>query len=46
MALADGGRFNGGPVVIRLGAHVGFKTLNVVRRRTAAEDILAMGGPR
>lgn len=30
--------------VIQLGAHVGFKTLNVVRRRSAVEDILALGG--
>jgi NADPH:quinone reductase-like Zn-dependent oxidoreductase len=33
-----------GQSVIQLGAHVGFKTLNVVRRRSAVEDILAMGG--
>jgi NADPH:quinone reductase-like Zn-dependent oxidoreductase len=32
-----------GQSVIQLGAHVGFKTLNVVRRRSAVEDILAMG---
>ncbi|WP_280833125.1 zinc-dependent alcohol dehydrogenase family protein [Mycolicibacterium frederiksbergense] len=33
-----------GQSVIQLGAHVGFKTLNVVRRRSAVEDILAQGG--
>lgn len=33
-----------GRLVIQLGAHVGFKTLNVVRRRSAVDDILAMGG--
>lgn len=33
-----------GQLVIQLGAHVGFKTLNVVRRRSAVEDILALGG--
>ena len=33
-----------GQLVIQLGAHVGFKTLNVVRRRSAVEDILASGG--
>jgi NADPH:quinone reductase-like Zn-dependent oxidoreductase len=33
-----------GQSVIQLGTHVGFKTLNVVRRRSAVEDILAMGG--
>lgn len=33
-----------GQSVIQLGAHVGFKTLNVVRRRSAVEGILAMGG--
>ena len=33
-----------GQWVIQLGAHVGFKTLNVVRRRSAVEDILASGG--
>jgi NADPH:quinone reductase-like Zn-dependent oxidoreductase len=33
-----------GQSVIQLGAHIGFKTLNVVRRRSAVEDILAMGG--
>jgi NADPH2:quinone reductase len=33
-----------GQSVIQLGAHVGFKTLNVVRRRSAVEDILGMGG--
>jgi NADPH2:quinone reductase len=32
-----------GRSVIQLGAHVGFKTLNVVRRRSAVEDILALG---
>ncbi|WP_293343264.1 zinc-dependent alcohol dehydrogenase family protein [Mycobacterium sp.] len=33
-----------GQSVIQLGAHVGFKTLNVVRRRSAVEEILAVGG--
>jgi NADPH:quinone reductase-like Zn-dependent oxidoreductase len=33
-----------GQSVIQLGAHVGFKTLNVVRRRSAVEDILGLGG--
>ncbi len=33
-----------GQMVIHLGAHVGFKTLNVVRRRSVVEDILALGG--
>ena len=33
-----------GQLVIQLGAHVGFKTLNVVRRRSAVGDILALGG--
>ncbi len=33
-----------GQLVIQLGAHVGFKTINVVRRRSAVDDILAMGG--
>jgi NADPH:quinone reductase-like Zn-dependent oxidoreductase len=33
-----------GQAVIQLGAHVGFKTLNVVRRRSAVEEILALGG--
>ncbi|WP_319446474.1 MULTISPECIES: zinc-dependent alcohol dehydrogenase family protein [unclassified Mycobacterium] len=33
-----------GQSVIQIGAHVGFKTLNVVRRRSAVEDILALGG--
>ncbi|MFF3575107.1 zinc-dependent alcohol dehydrogenase family protein [Nocardia jiangxiensis] len=33
-----------GQLVIQLGVHVGFKTLNVVRRRSAVEDVLAMGG--
>lgn len=33
-----------GQLVIQLGAHVGFQTLNVVRRRSAVDDILAMGG--
>jgi NADPH2:quinone reductase len=33
-----------GQLVIQLGAHVGFKTLNVVRGRSAVEDILALGG--
>jgi Zinc-binding dehydrogenase len=33
-----------GQSVIQLGVHVGFKTLNVVRRRSAVTDILALGG--
>ena len=33
-----------GQMVIQLGAHVGFKTINVVRRRSAVEGILALGG--
>ena len=33
-----------GQMVIQLGAHVGFKTINVVRRRSAVEGILAVGG--
>src|SRR5271156_678056 len=33
-----------GQLVIQLGAHLGFKTLNVVRRRSAVEGILALGG--
>jgi NADPH2:quinone reductase len=33
-----------GQMVIQLGAHVGFQTLNVVRRRSAVEHILDLGG--
>ena len=33
-----------GQLVIQLGGHVGFKTLNVVRRRSAVDGILALGG--
>src|ERR1700730_9788248 len=33
-----------GQLVIQLGGHVGFKPLNVVRRRSAVEGILAQGG--
>ena len=33
-----------GQSVIQLGVHVGFKTLNVVRRRSAVEGILSLGG--
>jgi NADPH2:quinone reductase len=33
-----------GRSVIQLGVHFGFKTLNVVRRRSAVEGILALGG--
>lgn len=33
-----------GQSVVQLGTHVGFKTLNVVRRRAAVEGILALGG--
>jgi NADPH2:quinone reductase len=33
-----------GRMVIRLGRHFGFRTLNVVRRREQAEDLLQAGG--
>ncbi|MUL76030.1 zinc-dependent alcohol dehydrogenase family protein [Mycobacterium sp. CBMA226] len=33
-----------GQSVIQLGTHFGFKTLNVVRRRSAVDDIVALGG--
>ncbi|QRY46098.1 zinc-dependent alcohol dehydrogenase family protein [Mycolicibacterium boenickei] len=33
-----------GQLVIQLGSHIGFKTLNIVRRRSAVDDILALGG--
>jgi NADPH:quinone reductase-like Zn-dependent oxidoreductase len=33
-----------GKLVIQLGRHFGFKTINVVRRRSAVEEILALGG--
>jgi NADPH:quinone reductase-like Zn-dependent oxidoreductase len=33
-----------GRMVLQLGAHLGFKTINVVRRRTAVEEILGLGG--
>ena len=33
-----------GQSVIQIGVHFGFKTLNVVRRRSAVDDILALGG--
>lgn len=33
-----------GQSVIQLGTHFGFKTLNVVRRRSAVDDIRALGG--
>jgi NADPH2:quinone reductase len=33
-----------GQLVIQLGKHVGFKTLNVVHRRSAVAGILALGG--
>ena len=33
-----------GQLVIQLAAHVGFNTINVVRRRSAVDGILAMGG--
>ena len=33
-----------GQLVVQLGTHIGFKTLNVVRRRSAVEDILVSGG--
>ncbi|ORA28312.1 NADPH:quinone reductase [Mycobacterium aquaticum] len=33
-----------GQSVIQLGAHAGFKTLNVVRRRSAVDHIIALGG--
>jgi NADPH2:quinone reductase len=33
-----------GRVVVQLGRHIGVKTINVVRRRSAVGDILALGG--
>ncbi|WP_330249673.1 zinc-dependent alcohol dehydrogenase family protein [Nocardia sp. NBC_00565] len=33
-----------GQLAIQLGTHFGFKTLNVVRRRAAVDEILALGG--
>src|SRR5205085_4034028 len=33
-----------GRMVIRLGKHFGFRTLNVVRRRQQAEELLRAGG--
>ena len=33
-----------GKVVLQLGRHLGFKTINVVRRRSAVEEILTLGG--
>jgi NADPH:quinone reductase-like Zn-dependent oxidoreductase len=33
-----------GRVVLQLGRHLGFKTINVVRRRAAVEEILELGG--
>ncbi|HTU90409.1 MAG TPA: zinc-dependent alcohol dehydrogenase family protein [Gemmataceae bacterium] len=33
-----------GRMVIRLGQHLGFRTLNVVRRREQAEELLRLGG--
>lgn len=33
-----------GKMVIRLGRHYGFRTLNVVRRREQAEELLKLGG--
>jgi NADPH2:quinone reductase len=33
-----------GQLIIQLGKHFGFKTLNVVRRRSAVDEILALGG--
>ena len=33
-----------GQLVIQLGNHFGFKTMNVVRRRSAVDEILALGG--
>ena len=33
-----------GQVVLQLGRHLGFKTINVVRRRSAVEEILTLGG--
>src|SRR5262245_19358546 len=33
-----------GRVVVQLGRHLGFRTINVVRRRSAVEDITALGG--
>jgi NADPH2:quinone reductase len=33
-----------GKLVIQLGTHFGFKTMNVVRRRSAVDEILELGG--
>jgi NADPH2:quinone reductase len=33
-----------GQLVIQLGTHFGFRTMNVVRRRSAVDEILALGG--
>jgi NADPH2:quinone reductase len=33
-----------GKLVVQLGTHFGFKTMNVVRRRSAVDEILALGG--
>jgi NADPH:quinone reductase-like Zn-dependent oxidoreductase len=33
-----------GRLVLQLGRHLGFKTINVVRRRAAVEEILELGG--
>jgi NADPH2:quinone reductase len=33
-----------GKLVVQLGTHLGFKTMNVVRRRAAVDEILALGG--
>ena len=33
-----------GRLVLQLGVHLGFKTINVVRRRAAVEEIRALGG--
>jgi NADPH2:quinone reductase len=33
-----------GKLVVQLGRHLGFKTINVVRRRSAVDEILELGG--
>ena len=46
MAPADGCRFVARRMIIRLGKHLGFRTLNVVRRRETAEELLRAGSVR
>src|SRR6266540_4055318 len=33
-----------GELVMQLGRHLGFKTINVVRRRSAVEELVELGG--